>query len=139
MTSGRILWIVEDRYLRAFLQAPRSPAGFAVIGLLIEGNEFILNDGHAPSKIRRMFAADAVIGDNCRRGERIANERSLAAMLHDHRDCERCSESSVEGAVRFPIEVARDDQHREACRKEDDGAQPRAWPRPKQIRTGELV
>jgi len=55
MVSGGILWIVQNLYLGAFLQAPGSPAGLTVIHLLIEGNELVLNDGHTSSETRRML------------------------------------------------------------------------------------
>src|SRR5690242_2922379 len=110
MTSDGVLWVVEDRDLRALLKTGCAPAGLSCVRLLIEGDELIFEDTHSFAEVWSILADHAVAGDNCRRGACIANERGLAAMLHDHRDCERCSKTSIDCAIRFPIEVARQDQ-----------------------------
>src|SRR5581483_2121995 len=124
MTSRGVFWVVQNGDLRTLLKAGCAPAGLSGVRLLIEGDELILKDRHAFPEEGSVLPDHAIAGDNCRREERITDERALATILHDHRDGERRSESCIERTLRFRIEVARYDQHDKAHNKEDDWLQP---------------
>ena len=64
MTSGGILRVVQNCDLRPLLKILCSPAGFALIGLLIESDKLILDDGHTAAEVGCTFATEAVICDD---------------------------------------------------------------------------
>src|SRR2546425_7117585 len=91
-----------------------TPAGFSMIGFLIEGDELIFDHWHTFPQIRCTFAPHLILCHDTYSGKAVMDDGTLPAELNNQGDRSECREAAIKRPVNAMLRVTEIAQERYA-------------------------